>query len=975
MILYFADRELNIIGQASTALPHGLTVVEDKKTEDVETGVSVFECSIPFEDDTRAMVEGCAEVGNYILRSHNGENEFYQIIETEIDTKRMEVYIYAEDDGMDLLNDVHGAYAADAAYPIAHYINKYAACAGFEIGINEVPQLTRKLSWDGEATATARIASVATQFDGCEVSYSFEIEGLCVTKKYINIYKNRGKDIGTELRLHRDIDRIVTTKTISNLATALQATGGTPEDDNLDDNIDPVPITLKGYSYDDGDFYVDEDGIVKSRNALNRWRRVLWKTEDSQKNGGHIIKQYSYDTLSQDTLCKRTITELKKICDMEVNYEADINNLPDDVRIGDRINIVDDAGELYLSTRILVLKTSVVDQTVEATFGEHLIKSSGISQKVADLAAQFATEAAAREEALRKAAQAKKEAEEAARKAEQAEKNLQAAQVAAEEAREKAMEAQTQADAAAQAAAQALADAADAKAETQVAQSKAETAITKAETAQSTAETAKTEASTAKATADAAKLDAEKAAQDIAALGENLETLSTTMQADYARKTDLTEATASLQSQITQNAAQISSTVSKVETIDETVNDAKEQAQTAQETAGAAKAQAEQAIADAEAAQTAATNAATAAQNAQSEADTAKAAAEAARQAAVDADAKADQAAEDLESAKQNLQEVTSRVDATAEEVAAAQAAVDAAQAAADKAKQDAEAAQATADAAKADAETAQRAADDAQTAAGNAQAAAEEAQRAADDAQTAVDALAVRVTTAETQITQNAEQIALRATKQEVTETLGGYYTKEETEAAILIESDKISSSVSEAQTTANDAEGRVTIAESQITQLADMIATLVTDGNGASLMTQTENGWTFSIGEIVDSLTNTAENVDALSENVDGVNSSLDSLQQAVNDLGVLADYVIITTYNGQPCIELGEGDNDFKLRITNTEIQFADGTTIPAYVSNKKLMIEQAEVKDEMQFGGFVWKIRSNGNMGLMWKGVTG
>ena len=975
MILYFADRELNIIGQASTALPDGLTVVEDKKTEEVETGVSVFECSIPFEDDTRAMVEACAEVGNYLLRSHNGNNEFYQIIEAEIDTKRMEVYIYAEDDGMDLLNDVHGAYAADAAYPIAHYINKYAACAGFEIGINEVPQLTRKLRWDGEATATARIASVATQFDGCEVSYSFAIEGLCVTKKYINIYKKRGKDVGTELRLHRDIDRIVTTKTISNLATALQATGGTPEDDNLDDNIDPVPITLKGYSYDDGDFYVDEDGIVKSRNALNRWRRVLWRTDDSQKNGGHIIKQYSYDTLSQDTLCKRTITELKKICDMEVNYEADINNLPDDVRIGDRINIVDDAGELYLSTRILVLKTSVVDQTVEATLGEHLIKSSGISQKVADLAAQFATEAAAREEALRKAAQAKKEAEEAARKAEQAEKNLQAAQVAAEEAREKAIEAQAQADAAAQAAAQALADAADAKAETQVAQSKAETAITKAETAQSTAEAAKTEASTAKTTADAAKLDAEKAAQDIAALGENLETVTTTMQADYARKTDLTEATASLQSQITQNAAQISSTVSKVATIDETVNDAKEQAQTAQETAGTAKAQAEQAIADAQAAQTAATNAATAAQNAQSEADTAKAAAEAARQAAEDADSKADQAAEDLEAAKQNLQNVTSRVDATAEEVAAAQAAVEAAQAAADKAKQDAEAAQATADAAKADAETAQRAADDAQTAAGNAQAAAEEAQRAADEAQAAVDSLAVRVTTAETKITQNAEQIALRAKKTEVAETLGGYYTKEETEAAILIESDKITSSVAEAQTTASDAEGRVTIAESQITQLADMIATLVTDGNGASLMTQTENGWTFSIGGIVDSLTNTAENVDSLSEDVDGMNSSLDSLQQALNDLGVLADYVIITTYNGQPCIELGEGDNDFKLRITNTEIQFADGTTIPAYVSNKKLMIEQAEVKDELQFGGFVWKIRSNGNMGLMWKGVTG
>lgn len=183
------------------------------------------------------------------------------------------------------------------------------------------------------------------------------------------------------------------------------------------------------------------------------------------------------------------------------------------------------------------------------------------------------------------------------------------------------------------------------------------------------------------------------------------------------------------------------------------------------------------------------------------------------------------------------------------------------------------------------------------------------------------------------------------------------------------------VSETADDAQNTASDAIGRVSVAESDILQLADMIATLVTDGNGASLMTQTGGKWTFSIGSIVDSLTKANEDIDGLSDEVNGVNGTLDTLKKAVNDLGVLADYVIITTYNGQPCIELGEAENEFKLRITNTEIQFADGTIIPAYVSNKKLMIEQAEVKNELIFGGFVWKARANGNMGLMWKGVDG
>ena len=87
---------------------------------------------------------------------------------------------------------------------------------------------------------------------------------------------------------------------------------------------------------------------------------------------------------------------------------------------------------------------------------------------------------------------------------------------------------------------------------------------------------------------------------------------------------------------------------------------------------------------------------------------------------------------------------------------------------------------------------------------------------------------------------------------------------------------------------------------------------------------------------------------------------------------DLGFIGDYVKITTYEDEPCIELGETDSDFKLLITNTKMLFMEGPDIIAYISNQSLHIKKAIIEEELQQGDFVWKVRANGNMGLMWKG---
>ena len=390
MIIYFADRAMNILGSASTGLPKGLIITNDKKTEEISEGVAIFECNLdynfvnPDEDEEQEVdVKKLAAVGNFILKqsADSSEVEVYTIIDSTIDPIQRDASIYAEDAGLDLLNEVVGKYAADKAYNIAYYINKFAYDSGFEIGINEVSNLTRKLSWDGETTATERLLSVATQFENAEIEFSFKVENMAVTGKYINVYKKRGNDSGVTLTIGKEVSGFRIKSSIADLATAYRCTGGTPEGSEN-------PITLNGYKYDDGDFYV-EGSYVKSRKALEKWSRYQIKTEKNKNDVGHIVKSFTYDTTSKSELCNRAVSSLKKICDEAVTYEVELLYLPDGVKVGDTVSIVDDDDNIYLTARLLKLEMSESNDTKEAELGDYVRQGSGIDAKVMELAERF----------------------------------------------------------------------------------------------------------------------------------------------------------------------------------------------------------------------------------------------------------------------------------------------------------------------------------------------------------------------------------------------------------------------------------------------------------------------------------------------------------------------------------------------------------------------------------------------------------
>ena len=364
MTVYFADRKMNILECAATGLTAGFLIRKDTRTDEIGAGAASFAFDLGYPPGSRVRAEEITTPGNYLLRGDGEVREFYTIIESELNTDSCTVSVYAEGAGLDLLNEIAVPYEATQAQPAAFYIEKFAYDSGFEIGRNEISDRKRKLKWEGECTVTERLVSVATQFDA-ELDFSFDIKGMRVLHKYINLYRRRGGDYGVKLRRGHEVGNIVIKKSVANLATALKVTGGVPSD-----STDSKPITLNGYAYDDGDFFL-EGTFLKSREAVKKWSRYLW---ESGNYTGHIMRTFSYDTTNQAELCTRAVQALKKQREMQVNYEVELLRMPDSVHIGDTVSIVDSDGALYLTARVLKLESSAADDTHTATLGNFMLQ-------------------------------------------------------------------------------------------------------------------------------------------------------------------------------------------------------------------------------------------------------------------------------------------------------------------------------------------------------------------------------------------------------------------------------------------------------------------------------------------------------------------------------------------------------------------------------------------------------------------------
>lgn len=438
------------------------------------------------------------------------------------------------------------------------------------------------------------------------------------------------------------------------------------------------------------------------------------------------------------------------------------------------------------------------------------------AQNGSNLASQKAEEAIGKAtQADEKASAASNQAGEAIQKSQEALTHANEANTNVAEAKTKAEQAVLDATSAKESAAKAQADVANANAEIEKINGEITSVQGDIDTALAQLYSQAGEITTIKETYST-KVETDKVKADLTTeITKKVGELQTTVEQNYAAKTDMVAMEGKLQTQITQNAQGLSSQASKVEKLESDTAQAQQDVNKALENAANAQASANSAKENAATAQAAADKAKENADAAKKKADESE---ELALKAAIDArvaDEALTAAKTALDEAKKNYELIVNNPSSTPDQIKQAQDAVDTATINVNKALADAataayaaDQAQKAADQAITDANAAKDTANNAQSKADNATILANKAQADAEKAQQDVAELTKRVTTAETNITQNAEAIELNANKTtEIGDKLvNDYYSKTETDAKIKVESDRISSTVTKVEKVEKD-------------------------------------------------------------------------------------------------------------------------------------------------------------------------
>lgn len=413
--------------------PGSCPYYDDVMKEDLSTGVATYEFRVPTNHPNADLIEE----GGYVVRADlDGNLRMFTIIQVEeTHAEQSEKYVYAEDAGLELLNDIvrpntYYSVTIDQALDIILQDTRWERGRTDYLGVQNVVI-------EDYQTVVSALQTLGELYGG-ELSFRVKMKNGEVVGRYVDMVKQRGTVTKKRFVFNKDILNIKRTVDMSELVTALIGIGKGDADGNY------TTFRNVSYSKSNGDPFdkpLNQDW-VGDPDALQRYG----------VQGKHLFGVFQYETDNPKDLLKATWNELQKRKNPKITYELDVALLErlagiehEKVRIGDTVYIIDEtfSPALYLEARIIALETCFSDPSKDkCTLGNFKPAVSNITAQMRALQSQLLRKAPTWDEAKAKAETAMTTAETANQTATTATQTAQQAQQTADTANQTAQQAQ-----------------------------------------------------------------------------------------------------------------------------------------------------------------------------------------------------------------------------------------------------------------------------------------------------------------------------------------------------------------------------------------------------------------------------------------------------------------------------------------------------------------------------------------------------
>ena len=222
--LVIHDSDLSVVGFLDNSKQTTLNYFKDKWHRDLASGSSTYTFSVYKKPELFEIYQHLSEQ-NWISFTHKRKVYLYSIMTVEED----ENYItcYCENLNLELINETVKSYESNAEKTLVQYCTEMGllSLAKLTVGINEIADRKRKLSFTTEETKLARLLALVKEFDA-ELDFDLELnDDSSINRFNVNFYQSYDNNGHHGVGRYRDDIMLMYGKNIGGVTRKTDKTG------------------------------------------------------------------------------------------------------------------------------------------------------------------------------------------------------------------------------------------------------------------------------------------------------------------------------------------------------------------------------------------------------------------------------------------------------------------------------------------------------------------------------------------------------------------------------------------------------------------------------------------------------------------------------------------------------------------------------------------------------------------------------